>query len=104
MGNTQFISFDVEIKREDIEVQHLAQKFFETFASVLVSNDWIVRCAVKTLSAIRISWTAAKPVLEATNTVVTAILSHIAPMRLRAVRQARWYSERADSLKECTQY
>lgn len=103
-ANTPFSAIDADIRKHDARVQELAQRFFETFAVMLVSNDWLVWSGVRVLNTVRTSWTAARPLVRAINRIMTTILSLVSPVRLRAVRDARWYSERASGFKTCAQF
>lgn len=98
IGKTQFEDLLADVERHDGAVQELFQRFFLTFGNMLVSNDWIVRTGVRTVSAISTSWRAFGPAVRALDKGASIFVGLLTPTKGQAVREARWYFERAKRL------
>lgn len=101
IGEGQFDLVAKDINKHGADVQKLAQQFFGTFAWMLVSNDWLVRSGVHAASAVRTSWKFVRPLALAVHKAVGAVLHLVAPTKIKAVREARWYSDQANTLGLC---
>jgi hypothetical protein len=88
-----------DIHKQDIQVQELVQRFFFAMANMLISNDWIVRCGVRTASTIAVGVKTLTPAVKVVHYTVTAILRIVTPTKVKAVREARWYLDQGNRLK-----
>ena len=102
IGEGQFDVVAKDISKHGAEVQKLAQEFFGTFAWMLVSNDWLVKSGVRAASAVRTSWKFLRPLALAVHKAIGCILNLVAPTKIKAVHEARWYSDQANTLGLCT--
>lgn len=100
-SGSEFNGIMEDLRRHGPQVQRLAQEFFETFAWMLISNDRLVKYGVAAAGAVKTSLNALQPAIKGANRAVTYSLSFIAPSKVRAVRDARWYSEKARILGTC---
>jgi hypothetical protein len=79
--------FTEEVRQSEPAVQELAGKVFLSFARMLISNDWIVRSAFKSVHV-------CQPTIQA----FKWLLERIDPARTQAFREARRYERMAHSM------
>lgn len=81
-----------DAQKHDKSVRELGARIFIGFALMLISNDWIAFLGFKVRHKIGESRKAIKPLLSSIDKLASSIFGFLAPHKLAAVKDARWYS------------